>query len=93
MGCQQRLRDLVSKKISIPSLALKQQKGLNVATATAILVNELRRGSLYSKVKLINEALVNHSLNIACPRAIGVIYAESVQSLMAKTLTVDGSET
>jgi len=43
-GVSAAVEDLVSKKISIPQFGAKTTESLNVATATAILVNEIRRG-------------------------------------------------
>ncbi|MEQ8219972.1 MAG: RNA methyltransferase [Arenibacter sp.] len=43
-GVSEAIEALVDKKISIPQFGLKTAESLNVATATAILLNEIRRG-------------------------------------------------
>jgi len=43
-GVSTAIADLVDKKISIPQFGAKTAESLNVATATAILLNEVRRG-------------------------------------------------
>ncbi len=43
-GVSEAIESLVEKKISIPQFGPKTTESLNVATATAILLNEIRRG-------------------------------------------------
>ncbi|MBC8767062.1 RNA methyltransferase [Arenibacter sp. BSSL-BM3] len=43
-GVSKAIENLVDKKISIPQFGPKTAESLNVATATAILLNEIRRG-------------------------------------------------
>jgi len=43
-GVSEAIENLVDKKISIPQFGPKTAESLNVATATAILLNEIRRG-------------------------------------------------
>jgi TrmH family RNA methyltransferase len=43
-GISAELKSLISKKISIPQFGAQHTESLNVATATAILLNEIRRG-------------------------------------------------
>ncbi|MCK0145229.1 RNA methyltransferase [Arenibacter sp. F26102] len=43
-GVSEAIENLVCKKISIPQFGAKTAESLNVATATAILLNEIRRG-------------------------------------------------
>jgi TrmH family RNA methyltransferase len=43
-GVSEAIGALVGKKISIPQFGPKTTESLNVATATAILLNEIRRG-------------------------------------------------
>ncbi len=43
-GVSEAIEKLVGKKISIPQFGAKTAESLNVATATAILLNEIRRG-------------------------------------------------
>ena len=43
-GISPEIENLVTKKIGIPQYAEKTSESLNVATATAILLNEIRRG-------------------------------------------------
>ncbi len=43
-GVSKEIEKLVTKKISIPQFGKKTTESLNVATATAILLNEIRRG-------------------------------------------------
>ena len=43
-GVSEAIEALVEKKISIPQFGPKTTESLNVATATAILLNEIRRG-------------------------------------------------
>ncbi|MEG3657271.1 RNA methyltransferase [Arenibacter palladensis] len=43
-GVSEAIENLVGKKISIPQFGPKTAESLNVATATAILLNEIRRG-------------------------------------------------
>ena len=43
-GISPEIQKLVTKKIGIPQYAAKTSESLNVATATAILLNEIRRG-------------------------------------------------
>ncbi|MGJ8733256.1 MAG: TrmH family RNA methyltransferase [Cellulophaga sp.] len=44
-GVSATIENLVTKKISIPQFGAKTTESLNVATATAILLNEIRRGA------------------------------------------------
>lgn len=43
-GISEEISDLVTDKVAIPQFGLKTTESLNVATATAILLNEIRRG-------------------------------------------------
>ncbi|APU09349.1 TrmH family RNA methyltransferase [Cellulophaga sp. RHA_52] len=43
-GVSKTIEELITKKISIPQFGNKTTESLNVATATAILLNEIRRG-------------------------------------------------
>ena len=44
-GVSQEIRDVVNSKISIPRFGdVKETESLNVATATAILLSEFKRG-------------------------------------------------
>ena len=43
-GVSQEVLSLINQKISIPQFGNKTTESLNVATATAILLNEIRRG-------------------------------------------------
>jgi TrmH family RNA methyltransferase len=43
-GVSQEVEDLITKKIAIPQFGKSSTESLNVATATAILLNEIRRG-------------------------------------------------
>ena len=43
-GISEKMETLINKKISIPQFGMQTTESLNVATATAILLNEIRRG-------------------------------------------------
>ncbi|WP_209405859.1 RNA methyltransferase [Pseudozobellia sp. WGM2] len=43
-GISEKIESLINKKISIPQFGMQTTESLNVATATAILLNEIRRG-------------------------------------------------
>ncbi|PKA99274.1 TrmH family RNA methyltransferase [Flavobacteriaceae bacterium MAR_2009_75] len=43
-GISEKIESLINQKISIPQFGMQATESLNVATATAILLNEIRRG-------------------------------------------------